>query len=109
MEYRRLGNSGLQVSLLGLGGNNFGRQVDEAATAAIVHRCLDAGITFFDSADVYGNRGGCEEILGKVLKPYRHDLVLTTKGGGGMGNGPYWSGASRRYLMEALDASLRRL
>jgi aryl-alcohol dehydrogenase-like predicted oxidoreductase len=109
VEYRNIGNSGLQVSLLGLGGNNFGRQVNAAETAAIVEKCIELGITFFDSADVYGNRGGGEECLGAALKPHRRDIVLATKAAGNMGEGPYWSGASRRYLMDALDASLRRL
>jgi aryl-alcohol dehydrogenase-like predicted oxidoreductase len=109
MEYRNLGHSGLQVSLLGLGGNNFGRQVNAAETAAIVDRCIDYGITFFDSADVYGNRGGGEECLGAALKRHRRNVVLATKAAGSMGEGPYWSGASRRYLMDAVEASLRRL
>src|SRR5437773_1958205 len=109
MEYRTLGRSGLKVSLLGLGGNNFGRQVDAETTAAIVDKCVDLGITFFDGADVYGNRGGGEQALGAALKPHRRNIVLSTKSGGAMGEGPYFAGASRRYLMDALDASLRRL
>ena len=109
MEYRNLGNSGLQVSLMGLGGNNLGRQVNAAETVAIVEKCLELGITFFDSADVYGNRGGGEECLGAALKPHRREVVLATKAAGNMGEGPYWSGASRRYLVDALEASLRRL
>ena len=109
MEYRSLGHSGLKVSLLGLGGNNFGRQVDAATTAAIVAKCVDLGVTFFDSADVYGNRGGGEETLGAALKAYRRNIVLSTKAGGSMGEGPYAGGASRKYLIGALDASLKRL
>src|SRR5688572_17190152 len=109
MEYRNLGDSGLQVALLGLGGNNFGRQVDAATTAAIVNKCIDVGITFFDSADVYGNRGGSEEALGAALKPHRRNVVIATKSGGGMGEGPYWGGSSRRYLMDAVEACLSRL
>jgi aryl-alcohol dehydrogenase-like predicted oxidoreductase len=110
MEYKNLGNSGLQVSALGLGCNNIGRQVDQAGTQAIVDMCLEHGMTFFDTADVYGaERGRSEEFLGRALKPHRRDVVIATKGSGVMGDGPYWSGASRRYLMDALDASLRRL
>ena len=110
MEYRNLGNSGLQVSALGLGCNNIGRQVDQAGTQAIVDKCLEYGMTFFDTADVYGaEKGRSEEYLGRALKPHRRDVVIATKGSGAMGDGPYWSGASRRYLMDALEASLRRL
>jgi aryl-alcohol dehydrogenase-like predicted oxidoreductase len=110
MEYRNLGNSGLQVSALGLGTNNIGRQVDMPTTQAIVDKCLEYGMTFFDTADVYGaERGRSEEFLGRALKPHRRDVVIATKGSGAMGEGPYWSGASRRYLMDALEASLRRL
>jgi aryl-alcohol dehydrogenase-like predicted oxidoreductase len=110
MEYRNLGNSGLIVSALGLGTNNIGRQVDMPTTQAIVDKCLEYGMTYFDTADVYGaERGKSEEFLGRALKPHRRDVVIATKGSGAMGDGPYWSGASRRYLMDALDASLRRL
>jgi aryl-alcohol dehydrogenase-like predicted oxidoreductase len=110
MEYRNLGNSGLIVSALGLGTNNIGRQVDMPTTQAIVDKCLEYGMTFFDTADVYGAEPGrSEEFLGRALKPHRRDVVIATKGSGPMGKGPYWSGASRRYLMDALDASLRRL
>ena len=110
MEYRNLGRSGLQVSAVGLGCNNIGRQVDQAGTIEIVNKCVEMGITYFDTADVYGaERGKSEEFLGKALKPHRRNVVLATKGSGRMGEGPYWSGNSRRYLMDALDASLRRL
>jgi aryl-alcohol dehydrogenase-like predicted oxidoreductase len=110
MEYRNLGNSGLIVSAVGLGCNNIGRQVDQAGTNAIVAKCLELGMTFFDTADVYGaERGRSEEYLGRALKPHRRDVVLATKGSGRMGEGPYWVGASRKYLTEALEASLRRL
>jgi aryl-alcohol dehydrogenase-like predicted oxidoreductase len=110
MEYRNLGNSGLIVSALGLGTNNVGRQVDMAGTQAIVDKCLEYGMTFFDTADVYGaERGKSEEFIGRALKPHRRDVVIATKGSGAMGEGPYWSGASRRYLINAIDASLRRL
>ena len=108
MEYRNLGNSGLQVSLVGLGCNNFGGRLDAAGTAMVVNKCLDMGITFFDTADIYG-RGMSEEFMAPVLKAHRHDVVIATKSAGRMGEGPYWAGASRRYLMDAIDACLRRL
>ena len=108
MEYRNLGNSGLQVSVVGLGCNQIGNRVDAATTAAIANKCLDFGITFFDTADAY-SRGVSEEYLGAALKPHRRDVVIATKSAVPMGEGPYWSGASRRYLMDAVDACLRRL
>jgi aryl-alcohol dehydrogenase-like predicted oxidoreductase len=112
MEYRSLGRSGLQVSVVGLGCNNLGRQVDAETTEAIVNKCLDEGITFFDTADVYGeNRGeGMSEVyLGRALKGHRHDVVIASKGGVAMDEGPYWRGGSRRYLTAAVENSLRRL
>ncbi len=109
MEYRNLGNSGLQVSVVGLGCNNFGGRVDAAGTATVINKCLDMGITFFDTADVYGGRGASEEFMAPVLKAHRRDVVIATKSVQSMGEGPYWAGASRRYLMDALDACLRRL
>ncbi len=108
MEYRNLGNSGLQVSVVGLGCNNFGGRVDQAGTKAVIDQCVEDGITFFDTADIYGG-GKSEEFMGPALKPHRRDVVIATKAAGSMGEGPYWRGASRKYLMEAVDASLRRL
>jgi aryl-alcohol dehydrogenase-like predicted oxidoreductase len=109
MEYRNLGKSGLQVSLVGLGCNNFGGRVDAAGTRAVVDKCIDVGITFFDTADVYGPRGLSEEYLAPALKPHRRNIVIATKSGIPMGEGPYYGGASRKYQMDALDACLRRL
>ena len=109
MEYRNLGNSGLKVSAVGLGCNNFGMKNDAEQTRAIVHRSLDEGITLFDTADIYGNRGGSEEMLGKALAERRRDAVLATKFGMAMGDGPYLRGGSRRYIMAAAEASLKRL
>jgi aryl-alcohol dehydrogenase-like predicted oxidoreductase len=109
MEYRNLGNSGLQVSLVGLGCNNFGRRCDQDATSDIVHKAIDLGVTLFDTADVYGPRGMSEEFLGKALEGKRHDVVLATKFCSPMGEGPSMSGASRRYIMNAVEASLKRL
>jgi aryl-alcohol dehydrogenase-like predicted oxidoreductase len=109
MEHRRLGNSGLQVSAVGLGCNNFGMRCDAEATRAVVHRALDEGITLFDTADIYGGRGKSEELLGRALGDRRRDVVIATKFGGPMGDHPYQRGASRRYVMAAAEASLRRL
>ena len=109
MDYRRLGHSGLWVSAVGIGCNNFGAKCDEAATRAVVHACLDAGITLFDTADMYGNRGGSETLLGRILGHYRKDIVLASKFGLPMGEGPYLSGAGRHYIMRAVEDSLRRL
>ncbi len=109
MEYRSLGNSGLKVSMVGLGCNNFGARCDAERTRAVVHRALDEGITLFDTADMYGNRGGSEELLGKALGSRRTQVVVASKFGWEMGDGPYLRGASRRYVMQACEASLRRL
>jgi aryl-alcohol dehydrogenase-like predicted oxidoreductase len=108
VEYRSLGRSGLQVSVVGLGCNNFGGRVDAAGTAAVVNKCIEMGITLFDTADIYG-RGMSEEFMAPALKPHRRDIVIATKAAAAMGEGPYWKGLSRKYLMEAVDASLRRL
>ena len=108
MEYRYLGCSGLQVSAMGMGGNMFGRDVDEAGTARVIHAALDIGVNFLDCADVYV-RGTAEEYLGKALKGRRQQAVLATKGFGSMGEGPNMGGASRQHLIEAVDASLQRL
>ena len=109
MEYRNLGNSGLKVSAVGLGCNNFGIRNDAEQTRAIVHRALDEGITLFDTADIYGNRGGSEELLGKALQERRRDVIVATKFGMSMGDGPYLRGGSRRYIAAAAEASLKRL
>jgi aryl-alcohol dehydrogenase-like predicted oxidoreductase len=109
VEYRNLGDSGLKISLAGLGCNNFGMRCDAEQTRAVVHRALDEGVTFFDTADIYGNRGGSEELLGKALGKQRREVVVATKFGMPMGAGPYERGASRRYIMAAAEASLRRL
>ena len=109
MEFRNLGRSGLQVSLVGLGCNNFGGRIDLAATRLVVHRALDAGITLFDTADSYGNRGGSETMLGELLGDRRKDIVLATKFSQPMDDAQTLKGASRRYIMTAVEASLRRL
>jgi aryl-alcohol dehydrogenase-like predicted oxidoreductase len=109
MELKNLGRSGLQVSLVGLGCNNFGGRLDKEQTAAVVQRALDAGITLFDTADVYGGRGPSEEFLGAALRGHRHDVIIATKFASPMGEGPLMSGTSRRYVFAAVEASLRRL
>ena len=109
MELRNLGQSGLQVSLVGLGCNNFGGRLDLDATQVVVHKALDVGITLFDTADMYGDRGGSEEQLGKILGDRRKDIVLATKFGMRMDDEGVKKGASRRYIMAAVEESLKRL
>jgi aryl-alcohol dehydrogenase-like predicted oxidoreductase len=106
MRTRRLGP--LEVSLVGLGCNNFGRRVDEAGTHAVVDAALDAGVTFFDTADIYGANGGSEEFLGRALAGRRDRVVLATKWGKPMGDGSERRG-SRDYIRAAIDGSLQRL
>ena len=109
MEQRRLGKSGLEVSLVGLGCNNFGGRADFEATRKVVHKALDLGITLFDTADIYGNRGGSEDFLGQLLGDRRKDIVLASKFGMAMDDVGKLTGASRRYIMSEVEASLRRL
>jgi aryl-alcohol dehydrogenase-like predicted oxidoreductase len=118
MEYRQLGRTGLKVSRLALGTMNFGVQVDEADSHAIMDAALDGGINFFDTANVYGgpmNRGRTESIIGTWLTPERRDkIVLATKVNGGMapGHGPAWPNHDRLSavnIRRAVEASLRRL
>jgi len=109
MEYRNLGSSGLRVSLVGLGCNNFGMRLELEQTRAVVDRAFDRGITFFDTADMYGRRGGSETQLGKILGHRRKDIVLASKFGMAMSDDGTKIGASRRYIMSAVEDSLRRL
>lgn len=109
MEIRNLGRSGLRVSAIGLGCNNFGGRIDLEASRAVVHAALDAGITLFDTADVYGERGGSETALGEILGPRRKDIVLATKFAMPMDAAETLKGASRRYIVAAVEASLKRL
>lgn len=109
MEHRNLGRSGLIVSAVGLGCNNFGGRIDRAATRAVVHQALDLGITFFDTADTYGERGASEEFLGRALAGERHRVVIASKFARPMSRDGRLQGASRRYIMGAVEASLRRL
>jgi aryl-alcohol dehydrogenase-like predicted oxidoreductase len=110
MQQRTVGGSGLRVSLVGLGCNNFGRRIDFAAAQAVVHEALDQGITLFDTADTYrGAAGSSEEFLGRALGTRRNDVVLATKFGNPLDGDGALQGASRRYVMSAVEASLRRL
>jgi aryl-alcohol dehydrogenase-like predicted oxidoreductase len=105
---RALGDGGPDVSVVGLGCNNFGGRVGLDGTRAVVDAALDADVTLFDTADVYGNGGGSEELLGEVLEGRRGRVVLATKFGGDMGDGTTARG-SRPYIRRAIEASLRRL
>lgn len=104
---RPFGDSGLEVSVVGLGCNNFGRRIDLEATRAVVDAALDEGVTFFDTANTYG-RGQSEQFLGEVLEGRRHQVTLATKFGMDMGDGKGPRG-SRDYILQAIEASLRRL
>jgi aryl-alcohol dehydrogenase-like predicted oxidoreductase len=108
MEYRRLGNSGLKVSGIGLGANEFGRRADESTSIAVVSRALDLGVNFIDTADLYSS-GRSEEFVGKAIKGKRTQVVVATKFGNPTGEGPNDKGASRNHIMVAVEASLRRL
>ena len=108
MRTRRLGSSDLEVTVVGLGCNNFGGRIDEDASRAVIDAALDAGVTFFDTADVYGNKGGSEEIIGRALVGRRDQVVLATKFGHDLGDGETARGA-RPYIRKAVEASLRRL
>ena len=109
MEIRNLGGSGLRVSAVGIGCNNFGMRIDLEASRKVIHKAIDLGITLFDTADIYANMGGSETILGQVLGDRRKDIVLATKYSKAMSNDGTKQGASRRYIMEAVEASLKRL
>ena len=108
MEFRNLGRSGLQVSVAGLGCNNFGMRCDKEQSAAVVRKALELGVNFFDSADIYGG-GKSEEFLGAALGSNRPQVIVATKFASPMGQGPLHRGGSRRYIMQAVEASLRRL
>jgi aryl-alcohol dehydrogenase-like predicted oxidoreductase len=105
---RRLGAEGPEVSVAGLGCNNFGMRVDLDGTRAVVEAALDAGVTLFDTADIYGGQGGSESFLGEVLEGRRDGVVLATKFGGDMGDGTEARG-SRDYIRKAVEGSLQRL
>jgi aryl-alcohol dehydrogenase-like predicted oxidoreductase len=98
MIKRSFGSTGLMVSALGLGCNNFGRRLDLENTRTVVDSAIEAGINFFDTADVYGDRGGSETLLGVALGKRRKDVILATKFGLPMDDEGYLAGGSRRYV-----------
>ena len=107
MQFRNLGRSGLRVSLVGLGCNNFGGRIDLEATRKVVDAAIEHGITLFDTADIYGEKGGSEAALGQVLGARRKDIVLASKFGMEMFHGG--KGGSRSYIIKAVEESLTRL
>ena len=108
MEYRQLGKSGLQVSAVGLGTNNFGRRVDADGTAAVVNKALDMGINMLDTSNSYGD-GLSEEYIGRTLKGKRHQALIATKVSSTVGDGPNQGGNSRQHIVAEVENSLRRL
>lgn len=107
METRKIGQ--LDVSIVGLGCNNFGMRIDEQKTKEVVDAAIEAGINFFDTADVYGGRGKSEEFLGKALGSRRDDVIIATKFGAPMSDDGKLGGGSSDYMRSAVEASLRRL
>ena len=108
MEYRKLGESELKVSEIGLGGNNFGDWADEQTSIAVVNHALDMGVNFIDTADVYGNKQS-EVFVGKAVKDKRSQVIIATKFGRDEVHGPAKRGGSRQYIMNAIESSLKRL
>ena len=111
MQFRNVGRSDLRVSLVGLGCNNFGGRSPVEDSRKVIRTALDVGITLFDTADSYplGNRGASEQILGETLGTRRKGVVIATKFGMPMDDAGKLKGASRRYVMAAVEASLKRL
>ena len=109
MKLRNLGTSGLKISLVGIGCNNFGGRIDDAASTDVLNKAIELGITLFDTADSYGKDCGSEIFLGNTLGPRRKDIVLASKFGLPLDKAGIKSGASRRYIMNAVEASLTRL
>lgn len=114
MEYRRLGQTGLEISTIGLGTNNFGGRMDYDATKKVLHQTMEEGINFLDCANTYGG-GKSEEYIGKVLGKNRHNMIIATKAGAGLGppgtpiTGPNQRGATRHHIMQQVELSLKRL
>jgi aryl-alcohol dehydrogenase-like predicted oxidoreductase len=108
MEYRRLGNSGLQVSVIGLGTNNFGPRMDYPAAERVLRQAVDAGINFIETSNTYGE-GQAEAFIGKALCGHRTQVLVATKVASNMGAGPNMHGGSRKHIMEQIDISLKRL
>ncbi|NMO54361.1 aldo/keto reductase [Actinoplanes sp. TBRC 11911] len=113
MRYRRLGRSGLVVSVVGIGTNDFGRKLDQGGVNEVVDAAIDTGITLFDTADTYGEpHGRSEELLGNALKGRREDVIVATKVGwpaGRLNGNDFDARGSRRYITRAVESSLRRL
>jgi aryl-alcohol dehydrogenase-like predicted oxidoreductase len=108
MEYRKLGNSSFRISEIGLGGNTFGWTIDEQASMTVINYALDQGVNYIDTADRY-DQGRSEEFVGKAIKTRRHEVIVASKFGRAMGEGPNFRGGSRHYVMRAIEASLKRL
>jgi aryl-alcohol dehydrogenase-like predicted oxidoreductase len=108
MEYRRLGNSGLQVSVIGLGTNNFGPRVDYPAAERVLLRAVDEGMNFIETSNTYGE-GQAEEFIGKALRGHRQQVLVATKVASNMGDGPNTHGGSRKHILEQVELSLQRL
>jgi aryl-alcohol dehydrogenase-like predicted oxidoreductase len=108
MEYRRLGNSGLKISEIGLGTNTFGMTADESTANKIIEKALELGVNFFDTAAMY-SRGRSEEIIGKAIKSRRGQVVLASKFGHPASLAPGESGGSRSYILKAVEQNLKRL
>ena len=108
MEFRQLGNSGLRVSVVGLGTNNFGFRMDEESSIKVVHQAIEEGINFLDTADSYG-RGLSEDRIGKAIKGVRSEMIVATKVANPVGDGPNDRGNSRHHIMGQVEASLRYL
>ena len=108
MEYRRLGHSGLQVSVIGLGTNNFGPRMDYPAAERVLRQAVDAGINFIETSNTYGN-GQAEAFIGKALRGHRPQVLVATKVGSNMGDSPNMHGGSRKHILEQIDLSLQKL
>ncbi len=108
MKYRRLGNSGLQVSVIGLGTNNFGARNDYPEAERLLKQAIEAGINFIETSNTYGG-GTAEEFIGKALKGRRDQVLLATKVASNMGDGPNQHGASRKHILTQVEASLKKL
>jgi len=109
VNQRKLGRTGLEVSAIGLGCNNFGMRIGLEETRKVVDKAIECGINFFDTADSYGNMGGSETLLGETLGPRRNQIILATKFSSPMQAGVTRKNSSRAYIMTAVEASLRRL
>ena len=109
MEYRRLGNSGLEISVIGLGTAGFGRRVAGATAVRLVHEAVEQGINYLDTADSYGDSRQSEKIVGQASKGIRHQVLIGTKIGRKIGNGPNSSGASRHHIVQGVETSLQVL